>query len=799
MSDLVQEFRHALRRLRRAPGFALVAVLTLALGIGANTAIFSVVNAVLLRPLPYQEPERLVSLDLDALNYAGSYVQLRERAKTVYVAAYRNRELGLTGHGEPLQLQSTAATPDLFPLLGVDAVIGRTFLPSESQPGHDAVVMLSYGLWKSRFGGDPAIVGQQIRLDSTSRTVVGVAPAALRFPSATTQLWVPLALDPVNRVELWSTGASIIGRLRPGSTLAQANAEVATLAPQMLELFPWKMPASYGSKAAAIPLRERLVQNIRPILLILLGATGMVLLIACVNVANLMLARTTTRQRELAIRTALGAGKKQLVRQLLTESMVLALLGGALGLLLALWGVQALTAGLPADTPGLGEIGIDRAVLGITFLLSLVTGLAFGLLPALRAARPDVRGVLNEGGRASSAGRERRRLSGGLVVAEVALAMVLVTGAGLLIRSFWRLLQTDTGFRAEQLVSAGIEPPTFRYQSDLSQREFYESLLDRLGSLPGVRMAAVTSRLPFGGKNYGSVFSIEGQPDPAHTGNWPFADVGAVISTEYLRTMDVPLIRGRGLTDADRVGAPDVVLINESLARHYWPNEDPVGKRMRQPGDSAWATIIGVVGDVKHDQLSEEEKGAFYRPLGQRPMDDASVIIRTTVDPDSLADLLRSAVASVDPDTPVSGIRSMNQLISSSLSQPRFAMALLVAFGGLALLLGVVGIYGVIAYTVSQRTHEIGVRMALGARPQDVLRIVIHHGMALTVLGIIAGIVASLALTRLLSNLLYGVGALDPLTFIAAPLILFGVALLASYIPAHRAARVDPVIALREE
>lgn len=799
MDTLWQDVRYALQQIRRSPGFAVVAAATLALGIGANTAIFSVVNAVLLRPLPYQQPQRLVSVELDGLNYEGTFLQFGERAKSLDVAAYRGGELSLTGRGEPLYLRSVATSSNLFSILGVDAILGRAFLATESQTGSDAVVILSYGLWQARFGGDPAIMGEQIRLDSTNRTVVGVMPAGFHFPDANTELWVPLALDPANHVDLWSTTATMIGRLRPGVTLVQARAEVAALAPQMLQLFPWSMPEKYGRQATAVPLREHLVGDVRPMLLILLGAVGFVLLIACVNVANLLLVRTAARQRELAIRAALGAGRRRLMRQLLTESMILALLGGALGLLLAIWGVQALTASLPSNTPRLSEIGIDGRVLAVTLVVALATGLLFGLLPAFRSARSNAQAVLKEGGRGSSAGRERRHLSGVLVVSEVALAVVLVTGAGLLMRSFLRLLQTDPGFRTEQLLSATIAPPTFRYTTEPSRRLFYQELVERIDALPGVQTAAVTSRLPFGGKNYGSVFAVEGRPDPARTGNWPWADVGAVVSTGYLHTVGAPLLRGRGFTEADREGAPGVVLINESLARHFWPHEDPLGKRIRQPGDTGWSTIVGIVGDVKHDQLGEAQKGAFYRPLLQRSVDYPSVVVRTTADPDAFTVRLRDAVASVDSDTPVSDIRTMTQLVSTSLARPRFAMALLAAFGVLALVLGAVGIYGVIAYSVSQRTHEIGLRMALGAQPGDVLRMVTRHGTALTLAGIATGLAASFALTRLLASLLYGVSTLDPVTFIAAPILLFAVALLASYVPAHRAARIDPVIALREE
>ncbi|HEX5437235.1 MAG TPA: ABC transporter permease [Gemmatimonadaceae bacterium] len=804
MDTLWQDLRYAVQQLRTNAGFTIVAVLTLALGIGANTAIFSVVNSVLLQPLSYRQPDRLVSLDLKGFGYWGTYVQFRERARTLDVAAYASREATLTGHWEPVQLQGAAVSANLFSLLGVDAYVGRTFLSTANQPGHRQVVVLSDGLWEAHFGADPQIIGRQIDLDGAPYTVVGVMPASMRIPNAATQFWVPRTIDPTNSTDLWGTGAALIARLRSGVTLAQARAETATLTPQMHQLFPWSMPAAYGHGATATPLRTDLVGGVRPLLLILLSATAFVLLIACVNVANLLLVRTAARSRELAIRTALGAGRGRLVRQLLTESVLLASLGGAVGLLLAVLGVHALTASLPADTPRLAEIGIDGRVLALTLLVALVTGLAFGLLPALRAGRSNAQAVLKEGGRGSSTGIERRRLSSVLVAVEVAVAVVLVTGASLLVHSFAQLLRVDPGFRTEHVVSATIAPPTFRYQHAASRLLFYEQLLDRLDALRGVRMAAITSRLPFGGKNYGSVFVIEGQPNPAQTGNWPWADIGATVSSEYLRTMGMRLLRGRGFTAADRQGAPRVVLINESLAKKYWPNEDPIGKRIvtkpafEGPSGADWATIVGVVADVKHDQLNETPRSAFYRPLLQaRPEDVMSVVVRTTADPTVFAASLRGVVASVDRDTPVSDIRTMDDLISTSLARPRFAMALLAGFGLLALVLGAIGIYGVIASTVNQRAHEIGVRMALGARPGDVLRMIVRQGLALVLAGIAIGVFVSAGVTRFLASLLYGVRPLDPLTFVLVPVVLVGVALLASYLPARRAARVDPVIALR--
>jgi putative ABC transport system permease protein len=800
ISELAQDIRFALRQFRKAPSFTAIAVLTLALGIGANTAIFSVVNSVLLNRLPYENPGRLVAF-VGPWIPPGELLEYQRRATSfTAIAAYNEgSEISLTGEGEPTRTKGATVTAELFSVLGARSALGRTFRPGEDRPGQDRVVVLSYGLWQQRFSSDADIIGQQIQLDGISRTVIGVMPRSFSFPSAGTQLWIPASINPADRIGLWSWGfGNVIARLRPGATVAQAAAEVGTLAPQMRELFPWNMPADWGSDATVVPLEERIVGNIRPTLLILFGAVGFVLLIACANVANLLLARTTGRQKEIAVRTALGAGRWRIVRQILTESLLLALIGGAAGLLLALWGVHLLTAGLPADTPRLEEIRVDVRVMGFALFLTLLTGLLFGVLPSLRAAGSGMQAVLKEGSRSgTSAGR--RRLSGALVGAEIALAVVLVTGAGLLIHSFWQLLQIYPGFRAENVITATVAPPEFRYEDDASRREFYHELLQRLETLPGVSGVAVTSRLPFG-SNGGTVFKIQGRPDPAtRGGDWPIAGYAGTISEDYLRTMGIRLLRGRGFTDADRSGTPRVALISESLAREYWPGEDPIGERISGPAKEEWETIVGVVADVKFDTLTSNNPTALYRPLLQGSIGVMSVVAHTTADPDVFAANLRKIVASVDPDTPVDDIRTMEQLISTSVAQPRFTMLLLTIFATVALILGAVGIYGVIAYTVSQRTQEIGVRMALGASKEDVLRLVVRQGATLALIGVTIGLAAALATTRVLKNMLYGVSATDAATFTAVPLILMAVALLASYIPARRATRVDPVSALRAE
>ncbi len=802
--ELRQDLRFALRMLARSPGFALVAVLTLALGIGANSAIFSVVSGVLLRPLPYAEPDALVSVWPEGAFPRGGFLAFREEARSfAAVAGYGvATELTLFDRGEPARLEGTETTANLFRVLGVDAALGRTFLAEEEEPGAERVVLLSHALWRQRFGGDPSAVGRSVRLDGVSHTVVGVMPADFRFPSSATQLWTPVPFDPGDRIGMWSERwLNPVARLRPGADLSLAQAEVDAFMPRLREMFPWDMPDGYGRGAAVVPLRDEVVGDVRPMLLLLLGAVGLVLLIACVNVANLLLARAAARQREIAIRGALGAGRGRLVRQLLTESVLLSVLGGALGLGVGAAGVELLTATLPADTPRLEEVRIDVGVLGFTAALALLTGLLFGSLPALRTSHFGLKAALIEGGRTAGGGRSRRGLASALIAAEMALAVVLVIGAALLVRSFWNVVQVDPGFQTGNVVSALVAPSESRLGDDAARRDFFARLEERLAALPGVSAVSATSQLPFAEGIYGSVFVIEGRPDPAtRGGDWPLADAAPVVGADFLRTLGIPLLRGRGFTDADREGAPGVVLVSEALARRHWPGEDPIGGRIRFPGaGEEWRAVVGVVGDVKWERLTEEGRSALYTPLAQGRTGPMRVVAKTTGDPRTLAASLRGIVAALDPQTPVSDVRTVDQRISSSVERPRFAMLLLAAFAGVALLLGAVGIYGVIAYTVGQRTREIGVRMALGARSGDVLRLVLAQGAGLALAGVALGVGIALAVTQALRSLLFGVGAADPLTFALVPLLLVGVALLASWIPARRAARVDPMVALRSD
>ena len=801
MESLAHDIRYAARTLRRSPGFTLVAVLTLALGIGVNTAIFSVVDAVLLRPLPFAEPDRLVAF-VDEGNYKGAFLQFQERAASFEsIAAHSGGfDVSLVADGEATRVEAVAVTTGLFPLLGVAPARGRTLLPEEDWAGRDRVTILSHDFWQRRFGADPDILGRQIRLNDYDHVVAGVMPPGFRFPDGTTDLWIPFGIDRSDRIDLWSTSIGrIIGRLRPGVSSADAGAEVGILAPQMRELFPWRMPDDYGASATVVPLHERIVGDVRPILVVLLGAVGFVLLIACANVANLLLARATTRQREIAIRAALGADRRRIVQQGLTESLVLAAIGGGTGLLLAVWGVELLTSRLPVGMPRVSEIGFDARVLGFAIALTLITGLIFGTLPALRASGTRLQPLLREGGRTGMT-PGRRWLSGALVAAEVALSTVLVIGAGLMIQSYWRLAQVDPGISAESVVSAVVAPSRSRHQDAPSTRAFYDDLLGRIAGLPGVRSAAAADQIPFGPRRHGSVFLIEGRPNPAtEGGEWPWADMSAIVSDDYFRTLGVPLLEGRGFSNADHAGAPGVVIVSESLAERYWPGENPVGRRIRGPGDAEWETIVGIAADTKMNALTDEGIPTFYRSMRQRAVREMAVLVGTTADADVLGGSLRQVVASVDPQTPIDDIRTMQQRIVASAAQPRFTTLLLALFAGVALALGAVGIYGVIAYAVSQRVHEIGVRMALGAHAGDVLRMVVRQGATLAAIGVAIGVPAALATTRVMESLLYGVRTTDPATFVAIPGLLLLVAVVASWLPARRATRVDPMTALRTE
>jgi predicted permease len=800
MKRLAQDIRFALRWARRSPGFTLIVLLTLALGIGANTVMFSVVNAVLLRPLPFPEPERLASVWPEKPLSGGPFVEFRNRSRSFeHLAAYSDATgFSLSGNGRPERVEGAHVSAEFFRVLGSGAALGRTLLTGEDQPGRDRIVVLSQGLWQQRFGADRGIVGREIVVDGVSRTVVGVMPSDFGFPSRSVRLWVPLSLDASNPGEFWGGGSPlhVVGRLRQGVGLEQANAEIRTLAPQVLGTAPWPLPDEWIEGAGAAPLRTLVLGDTATPLLVLMAAVAVVLLIACANVANLLLARSEGRKREVATRAALGAPRHRIVGQLLTESVLLSSVGGAAGLLLAIAGVPVLAALLPSDIPRAAEIGIDGRVLSFTLGLSALTGIAFGLLPALRASRPNLQSLLKEGGK-GTAGVAHRRISATLVVGEVALAAMLVIVAGQLVRSLVHLLDVDTGFRAEQLVTARISPPKAAYVDEERIRVFYDAVLERARVLPGVEMAAAVNRLPLDGEAGGMPIQVEGSavvPGAAA----PFAAEWRV-SPAYVGTMAIPLLGGRAFTDADRDGAPHVALVNEAMAHRFWPEQDPVGKRFRPVWWNEWVTVVGIVGNVKDQGLADEEQLEVYRPFAQGPAADMTLVLRTRSAPATLAGSLRQAVWSVDPTVPVSDMRTMEQVVLTSLSRPRFTMVLLSLFAVLALGLGAVGIYGVIAFAVSQRTQEIGIRMALGATPGSVLGLELRRGGALAAMGVVIGLSAGIMVTRLMRSMLFNVSPFDLLTFVAVALAVLGVALLASYVPARRATRVNPVAALRAD
>ena len=804
MTQFFQDLRYGFRMLANSPGFTAVAVLTLALGIGANSAIFTLVNAYLLRPLPVAEPGRLVLVSeiQAAKGFVGSvsfptYLDWREQNQVFEeLAAVRGEDFNLTGTDEPERLYGARVSAGFFRTLGVRPILGRGFLPEEDKPGGARVVVLSRGFWQRRSGARPDILGQALTLDGERFTVVGVAPSGFRISrTAPYELWVPLALEP-NRAGRGTHFLLVIARLKPGISIERAQADLSAISSRLARQYP----ENFGWGAVVENLHARLMREARPALLVLLAAVGLVLLIACANLANLLVARGAARQKEIAIRTALGAGRLRVVRQMLTESLLLALLGGGLGLLLALWGVNLLNAIIPAGIQPLQAARADATVLGFTLLVSLATGVLFGLAPALNVSKPDLAQTLKEGGRSSSAAGRHGRLRDSLVVSEVALAMVLLVGAGLLIKSFMRLQQVDPGFRSESVLTIELSLPQARYSKPQQRATFYEQLLERIAGLPGVRAAGACTQLSLSGGETIWGLTIEGRPEP---GPGEILQSGhRSVSPDYFRAMSIPLRRGRYFTAQDREGAPGVVIINETMANRFWPSQDPIGKRIRLGAGRSgapWIPIAGVVADVKYSGLDRQPGPEMFLPHLQNPAPRMAIVVRAAAEPASLATALRSAVTALDRDQPVANIRTLEKIVSDSVAPRRLTMLLLGIFAALALVLAGVGLCGVISYSVTQRTHELGVRMALGAQPSEVLRLVIGHGMILTMIGVAIGLAGAFALTGFLSSLLFGVTARDPATFLAVALALASVALAACYIPARRATRVDPMVALRYE
>jgi predicted permease len=810
METLGQDLRYGVRMLLKHKGFTAVAVLTLALGIGATSAIFSVVNSVLLRDLPYREPQRLVMVftewEIPQVGIRGEgniftgadFRDLRDQNQCFErMAAFSGGvNFNLTGSGAPEALVGVRATANLFDLLGIPPEHGRAFLPEEDQPGNNRVVILSGGLWQRRFGSDPKIVGQKITLNNQPYEVIGVAPPDFQFPLKNTpaDFYIPLALPPEEWNNRGTHRYSAIARLKSQTPIEQAQAEMVGIARRLEEQYPNQ---NRYKRVRLVPFHQQVVGRVQTAILALLGAAGFVLLIACVNVANLLLARATARQKEMAIRAALGAGRWRVIRQLLTESLLLALLAGALASLLAFWSLDLLRMIVPDDFPRADEIGVDLRVFGFTLGVSLLTGIIFGLVPALQGSRTDLNETLKEGGRSSGAGGPHR-LGRMLVVSEVALALLLLVGAGLMLRSFIRLMNVDPGFDPQNVLAITIRPPETKYQP-AQQAAFYQQLLERLRALPGVRSAGAVFPPLWTWDNSGG-FRIEGEPPPSPQESGSRNIVNRVVSPDYFQTLNVQLLKGRVINEGDGPNKPLVVVINETMARRYWPNGDPIGRRIRSNEDGAWREIVGVVRDVRYGALDTEPEEQVYAPFDLYYGNSyRTLVVRTDGDPLNLVPAVRGEVQAIDRDQPISSIRTMEEMVARSVSQRRFNMLLLVVFAGVALLMAAVGIYGVMSYSVEQRTHEIGLRMALGAQTSDVLRLLLGQGMKLVVIGVAIGLAAAIAMTRLISSLLFDVRATDPVTYVAIALLLAAVALLACYIPARRAAKVDPVVALRFE
>jgi predicted permease len=809
IEEFLQDVRYAARVMWRNFGVTLVAVLTLVLGIGANTAIFSLVDGVLLRPLPLPQADRLVALT--TYYPKGAFAVMRNQSRTMDIIANSDAAFfNLTGGDSPVRLNGTSVSTNWFNVLGVQAAVGRTFQEGEDQPGKNDLVILSHALWERRFGSDTDVIGRSILLEGVSRQVVGVMPADFRFPSPKTELWVPLNLDPRKSGDYWgSSYMPITARLRPGVTPEQAQADLKELRPKILAAFAWRMPDDTWAKSRVMSLQEAIVGDVRTSLLILLGAVGLLLLIACANVANLLLARATTRQKEIALRAALGASRWRIVRQLISESVLMSVIGGALGLAAARYGLSILKSMLPAGTPRLADVAVDTRILVFTALLSVVTGILFGLVPAAGASKVDLTKSLKTGDRSGTSGNSR--LSRILVIGEVAVSVVLVIAAALLVKSLWNLSNANPGFRAESILTARITPNQSFCAEVGRCQTFYNDLLARVRALPEVKDAAAVNGLPLGGSFETVPADVEGYAVAAGAHVPMFLE--RVVTPDYLRVMGIPLLQGRALTEADAgQNAQRAGLITKSTAARYWPGEDPIGKHFKPRWMQEWWTIVGVVGDVRENTITRNWEdwldGEIYTPYGphaiaesgpEAPPAELTLVMRTTQTPNQLAGDLQNVVSQLNGDVPVTQIETLRGWVAEAISGPRSTASLFALFAALALVLGAIGVYGVISYSVAQRTREIGIRMAMGARRQQVLRLIVGQGAVLALTGVAVGLLGALLLTRLMSSLLYGVGAADLSTYAWVALLLVVVAVAASYIPARRAMHVDPIVALRYE
>lgn len=805
MQRLLGNLRFALRIIRNNPGFTAATVLTLALGIGANTAIFSVADALLLRPFPYRDPAQLVAVQTHSRKGERPsnlirYEALRDHATSFQqVAVWAEDDLNLSGDNNPVQVPIARVSPNFFSLLGVEPALGRDFTAEEGRPEGKPVVLLSNAFWHTRYHGDPGIVGKTINLDQVASTVIGVLPANVQFPfMAPADVWTPryfeYSLVPADRLRLGVGYLEVLARLKPGVTLQQANSELAVLNQDYRKQNPTLPDASADIGMAALPLRELVVGDLRSKVLILLAAVGLVLLIACANVASLLLSRALARRREVAVRAALGAKRATILWQLLTESLLLALLAGVLGAALgwgatralAAWGADRLPQGIP--------VGMDLRVLAFTLGISLLAGLLFGIAPALQLARVDLNSVLREEGRGASAGRGRTRLKDLLVVGQVALSLLLLIGAGLLMRSFVRLLEADPGFAPHNLLTMNISLSSQRYARPEQQTAFFDDVLRRVSAVPGVRSAAISAALPLSYMRITPVLP-EGQPD-VPLAQRPFIDIEA-ISPGWFDTMRVPLRQGRAFNSGDQAQSPPVIVVNETFARQFWPGGDALNKRVVIGKRPTPALVVGVAQDVKNRGLEQDPQPQLYLPFSQLPWGEMNLIVRTAVPPETLAAAIRAQIAAIDADQPVTKIRTVDELMDTARTQPRFLLALVGAFSVTALILAIVGIYGVLSYSVAERQYEFGIRLAMGAEREDILRLVLRHGFVLALFGIAAGLAGAFALTRLMATMLYKTGGHDPLTFVAAPVVFLLIALAASYLPARRATRVSPMETLK--
>ncbi|HEX5709185.1 MAG TPA: ABC transporter permease [Pyrinomonadaceae bacterium] len=800
MGDVLQDLRYGLRTLLKRPGFTLIALVTLALGIGANTAIFSVVNATLLRPLAFEGAERLVAMYEIPASGRRDFISVPDleeyRAQSQTFEEFTTfvpQSVNMTGTGEPERVRGGFVTSSFFRIFGARPALGRAIEPREDAQGAERVVVLSHDLWQRRFGGDASIVGRALNLNGEQFTVVGIAPEGFRFPMDETEVWMPAWTWPNYKVERTARVSFVLGRLREGATLKEAQTEMRAISARLAAAYPAE---NEGRTTEVLGLHELVVEDVSTSLWILLGAVGFILLIACANIANLLLARGAARQKEVALRTALGASRWRIVRQLLTETVVLALLGGVLGVLFALWGLDALMAVSPGPLPGGRAPALDARVLLFTLGISLMTGLLFGIVPAWQLSKPDVYKALKEAGPVAGEGG-RSRLRGALVVSQVALSLVLLVGAGLLINSFYRLLKVNPGFDTANLLTLEYRVPRNKYSEGKQQVEFHRRVVEAVRGVPGVRSAAVVRALPFSGNGAAVNFTLPGQPEPPK-GQTPKA-LETAVDPHYFQTAALPLIQGRGFTERDTADSPPVVVVNQTLARKHFPGEDPLGRQLHFPDAKLTAEIVGVVGDAKQYQLNEVQQPQVYTAYTQNPHLFATLVARTDVEPMSLERAVKEAVWSVDRDQPVWKVRTVEQLLTMNVADSRFIMTLMVVFAALAVLLTALGIYGVISYSVAQRTHEIGVRMALGAQERDVLGLVLRQGMLLALVGVGIGLAAAFGVTRLMASLLFGVTATDPATYATVALVLIGVALLACFIPARRATKVDPMVALRYE